>query len=60
MVFSVAALALTEKDLGFMKSLGKVDEVCREKAGWKKVELEEAREDLMKGEEGEVGVVVLA
>lgn len=40
-------------------NLGKVDKVCRERVGWKKVELEEAREDLMKGKEGEFGGFVL-
>lgn len=43
-----------------MKSLGKVDEVRREREGSKKVELEEAKEDLTKGKEGEVGGFVLA
>lgn len=61
MVFSVAALAWTEKEGGLKRGLGRLDEVCREnETFWKKGELEEAKEDLMKGKEGcEEGVDVV-
>lgn len=58
MVFSVAALAWTEKDRGLTKILGKLDETCWESPFWKKGDLEEAKEDLMGGRKVGEGVVL--
>lgn len=59
MVLSLIALALTEKDLVFDGTIGKLEEACWENPSWKNGDLEEAIEDLVKGKEVEGVELVL-